>query len=541
LLKIVRGTLMKIRLIEPRASSNTVYDHALLPRLGLPLIGAILTQHGHDVRIYVETMAPVDWEDLMDADLIGFSTTTSTTPPAYEMADRLRSEGKTVVFGGAHVTFLSEEALAHSDFVVRGEGHTTILELTTALEKGEGVESILGLSYHGENGPVHNPDRPPCDGTAFAGLPAPDLSLIVGHDRMSTFPIMTQWGCPYNCEFCSVVKMFGRKVRARPLEIVLEELERVPAGKDIFFYDDNLVVDKRRTKTLLRGMIAHGIEAPWSAQMRAEAIYKDKETREWDAELLELMRDSHCGWVYIGFESVNPAALEEYRKGQTVAHIAESIEAFHTYGIRVHGMFVLGCDADTPATIRRTVSFAIRHGIDTVQFLTITPLPGTDFYHRMQESGRILSDDWSFYDGHHALILPANMTPYRLQVLSLRGMLRFYSLRRAWNMLCKSVFEELPFLVRLFFRERKVRIALPRIAALSLRPEKWLAIPEVLQKAMDRASWRRLRSAFIVPLFRGYARKHILEGMRQLRNQGYLAWLRSLARRRSGPETMQSR
>jgi len=223
-----------------------------------------------------------------------------------------------------------------------------------------------------------------------------------------------------------------------------------------------------------------------------------------------------------------------------VAHITESIQAFHAYGIRVHGMFVLGCDADTPTTVRRTVSFAIRHGIDTVQFLTITPLPGTDYYQRMRESGRILSDDWSLYDGHHTVILPANMTPYRLQILSLRGMLRFYSLRRAWSMLHRNIREELPFLVKLIFRERKVRIALPRIAALSLSPEKWLAIPEVLQNAMDWASWQRLRNAFIVPLFRGYARKHVLDGMRQLRNQGYLAWLRSLARRRKGAEIIQS-
>jgi len=519
---------MRIRLIEPRSFSYNVYDHAKLPRLGLPQIGAILKQKGHDVTIYVETLAPVDWDDLLQADLIGFSTTTGTTPPAYEMADRLRSAGKRVAFGGAHATFLPDEALEHADYVVRGEGHTTIVELVEALENGGDLAGILGLSYHGAEGAVHNPPRPNCDNATFAALPWPDLSLIAGHENMLTMPVMTQWGCPYDCDFCSVIKMFGRKVRARPVEDVLNQLETVPPGKDVFFYDDNFVVDKRRTKVLLRGMLERGIEIMWSAQMRAEAIYKDKKTSEWDTELLELMRDTHCNWVYIGFESVNPAALEEYHKQQTVEQIKESIRAFHAYNIPIHGMFVLGCDADTPETIRATVDFAIKAGIDTVQFLTITPLPGTEFYERMKAQDRIISYDWSLYDGHHVVIQPAHMSPYELQVESFKGMLRFYAPRRAFAMLIGNLWRGLPFLFKLFMREHKLRVSLPRIALLSLFPKKWLKIPEVLQNAMDRASWWRLRELFIVPLFRRYAYGHTRAGLLQPENQRYINWLKTV-------------
>lgn len=523
---------MYIRLIEPKASSNNVYDHARLPRLGLPLIGRILADQGHDVRIYVETLAPVDWDDLLQADLIGISTTTSTTPPAYAMSDKLRAQGKKVVLGGAHVTFVPDEALEHADYVVRGEGHATMVELVDMLESGACLSSVAGLSYHGPDGPVHNPDRPNCDEAAFAALPSPDITLIVGHERMSTVPIMTQWGCPFNCNFCSVIKMFGRRVRARPVEVVLDELEMVPPGKEVFFYDDNFVVDKRRTKALLRGMIERGLNVHWSAQMRAEAIFKNRRTGEWDIELLELMRDSNCSWVYIGFESVNPAALEEYHKQQTVDDITESIRAFHAYGILVHGMFVLGCDADTLKTIRATVDFAIVHQIDTVQFLTITPLPGTEFYQQMKDEKRIVSRDWSLYDGHHAVIQPAKLTPYELQMATLRAMLRFYAPRRAWRMLLSNIRREFPFLVRLFLRERKIQLALPRIALMSFRPAQWLSIPEVLQQALDRANWRRLRDVFIVPAFRGYAYRHTKQGLRQPQNRQYIAWLRSLTRPR---------
>jgi radical SAM superfamily enzyme YgiQ (UPF0313 family) len=96
----------------------------MLPRLGLPQIGAILTEQGHDVRIYVEALAPIDWDDLLQADLIGFSTTTGTTPPAYVMADKLRAQGKVVVFGGSHVTFMPGEALEHADW---GKGRVAVM------------------------------------------------------------------------------------------------------------------------------------------------------------------------------------------------------------------------------------------------------------------------------------------------------------------------------------------------------------------------------------------------------------------------------
>ncbi len=527
---------MRIRLIEPRSASHNVYDHSLLPRLGLPLIGRLLADHGHDVRIYVETLSPIDWEDLSQADLIGFSTTTGTTLPAYAMADSLRGQGKTVVFGGAHVTFLPDEGLYHADYVVRGEGHATIMELIDMLECGGDVSRIAGLSYHGIEGPVHNPDRLPCDNATFAALPWPDLNLIVGRDKMVTTPIMTQWGCPYDCNFCSVIKMFGRRVRARAVEDVLDQLATVPPGHDVFFYDDNFVVDKRRTKALLRGMLERGLNIPWSAQMRAEAVYKDRSNQEWDAELLELMRDTLCNYVYVGFESVNPAALEEFHKRQTVEQIAESIQAFHAYGIRVHGMFVLGCDADTLDTIEATVQFAISHDIDTVQFLAITPLPGTEFTAEMQAAGRILSNDWSLYDGHHVVTRPAHMTAYQLQRATFEAMLRFYAPRRAWSMLAHNIRRELPFLLSLFVKERQLRLALPKLALASFAPKRLLALLPSLQQAIGDVHWRRLRNVFWVPVLRRYAYWHTRQGLHQPVNRAYLRWLRSLVPRERGSQ-----
>ena len=120
---------MRVRLVEPRPPGQTVYDYAMLPRLGLPLIGALLVRAGHDVKAYCELLAPVDLGECLAADVVGISTTTSTAPAAYRLADLLGSAGVPVVLGGPHTSFCTEEGLDHAPFVVRGEGQATMLEL----------------------------------------------------------------------------------------------------------------------------------------------------------------------------------------------------------------------------------------------------------------------------------------------------------------------------------------------------------------------------------------------------------------------------
>jgi radical SAM superfamily enzyme YgiQ (UPF0313 family) len=519
---------MKIRLIEPKPAGINVFDRALLPRLGLPLIGRILADQGHDVRIYVETLAPVDWADALSADLVGFSATTTTAPIAFGQAAPLRQAGIPTVIGGSHVTFLPDEALDHCDYVVRGEGQVTILELVDALRGRRALADIAGLSYRAGNTKVHNPDRPACSPAEYQALPAPDLSLIVGHQRMTNIPIMTQWGCPFNCDFCSVVTMFGRRVRARPVTDVLDELEGYRGRGAIFFYDDNFVVDRRRTVELLQGMIDRGLTPNWSAQVRAEMIYRDKRTKQLDTELLELMRRSGCKMVYCGFESASPETLKLYNKQQEVKDIETSISAFHAYGIQVHGMFVLGSDADDAESIGQTVDFAIENEIDTVQFLMLTPCPGTSFWDRMTATGRVLNRDWVLYDGHHCVIQPGKMTPYELQRASYQAMARFYSSQRAIGQMARNIVRNLPFLLTLAWRERRLRPKLPRIALAGLVPARWPEALSTLMEALSRESRDQLTAIFAVPALRLYAHRHVQQWKHQARSRAYLEFLKRL-------------
>lgn len=520
---------MKIRLIEPKSTGLNVFDQAKLPRLGLPLIGRLLADRGHDVCIYVEVLAPVDWADVSTADLVGFSALTTTAPVAYGLAGQIRQLGIPTVIGGPHVTFLTDEALDHCNYVVRGEGQATILELVEALEQGAGLEHIAGLSYRDAGGrKVHNPERPMCSRDEFAALPAPDLKLIAGYEHMTNVPIMTQWGCPFDCDFCGVIRLFGRQVRARPVEAVLDELELYRGIGEVFFYDDNFIVDKTRAKALLRGMIERGLALTWSAQMRAETIYKDKRTGELDHELLSLMRDSGCTTVYCGFESVNPATLQAYNKHQDVSTICESIRAFHAYDIKVHGMFVLGADSDDASTASQTVDFALENKIDTVQFLMLTPSPGTPFTDRMTAEGRVLTHDWSLYDGHYCIIQPARMSPYELQMATYKAMARFYSARHALRMAADGLRRNAGFLLGLLAREHRLSIQLPRIALLSFVPSRWPDILSLAQRALRHENWKRVQRIFGVPILRLYGRNHIKQWARQAHARAHLEFLRRL-------------
>ncbi|HID61241.1 MAG TPA: radical SAM protein [Anaerolineae bacterium] len=525
----LRRRFVKIRLIEPRPPGINVFDSSPLPRLGLPIIGTLLHQQGHDVRIYVEMLAPIDWADVGKADLLGLSATTSTAPAAYAIAERAHQLGLSTVIGGPHVTFLPDEALDHCDFVVRGEGQETMLELVEALEAGHPLNDIAGLSFRDQGGEVvHNPDRPLCSEETYAALPWPDLDLIVGQEKMPVTPIMTQWGCPFNCDFCSVIRMFGRRVRARTVEDVLAELEaRQP--EIVFFYDDNFVADKRWTKQLLRGMIERGLTPLWSAQMRAEAVYADKRTGELDHELLGLMRDSGCTMIYCGFESVNEATLQAYNKRQTVQDIQDSIRALHAYDIRVHGMFVLGSDEDDVATIHHTADFALENNIDTVQFLILTPCPGTPFYERVVEAGRVLSFDWSLYDGFHVLVRPPRMSPYELQIETYRAMARFYSPRQIVRLAIGGVIRNIPFLMGLLWREWRLSVQLPRLAFFSMLPGKRTEVINILRRTLSRRNRELLQRKFMVPLLRQYGHHQIVRWAQQARSQAYVAWLKRLS------------
>ncbi len=423
--KLTMKKIKKIIFVEPKPPDYHVFTRMPMPRLGTILLGTMLKEAGYEVRSYVEEFAELDVEDLLSADAVGISTITSTAPRAFEIARQVKKRGIPVFMGGPHVTYLPDEALEHCDYVIRGECDDFIVDFIKTIEKGEGFEKISGLSYKVGDRIIHNNivslfhdmDK----------LPIPDYSLVKGLEdgickKMTIVPLMTARGCPYDCNFCSVTGMFGHKFRFRSKEKVLEELRRLKAAgaEWVFFYDDNFTAHKRRAKELLSGMIENNLTPKWTAQVSVDVAK--------DLELVKLMKEANCFTVYIGFESINPETLKVYNKKQSVEDIEKCISILHDHGINIHGMFVFGSDEDTIDTIHETLRFTKKNDLETVQFLILTPLPGTRLHDELDKHGRIYTKDWSLYDAHHVVFKPKNMTYYELQNETVKAMKGFYSI-----------------------------------------------------------------------------------------------------------------
>ncbi len=188
----------------------------------------------------------------------------------------------------------------------------------------------------------------------------------------------------------------------------------------VCFCDDNFCANPKRTKSLLRDMIAKdAIPLRWSAQMCVKNASDD--------ELLDLMQETRCRIIYVGIESVNPGTLKKYGKAHEIDTIRTCVDNLHRHNIGVHGMFVVD-NADTIQTPREIVDYAIATDIDTIQICSLTPFPGTAAYEEVK--GNLLHREWNIFDGMHVVVNPEKCSAYDMQMAIVQEMKRFYSLKR---------------------------------------------------------------------------------------------------------------
>ncbi len=404
---------MKIVLIEPAAKVANVYSKLSMPLLGPVYLGTILRGRGHEVEILNENICRTDYA-AVKADVIGISILTSTAKRGYEIARKFSREK--VIMGGVHASLLPEEALRYARQVVIGEGEQVIADIV----EGRITDPLV------RGKPVENLDS----------LPFPDFSLIKGYNQArGIVPVSTSRGCPFDCSFCSVTKLFGRKYRFRTSENVLGEL-RARSTDSFFFCDDNFAAHPARTRALLDLFIKNGIRR-WTCQVRCDVARDEK--------LLNQMARAGCSVACIGFESINQKSLKAFDKKQTLEDIVGAIRAFHRKKIKIHGMFVLGGDDDNTKTIRDTVRFCIKEKIDTIQMMILTPFPGTRVYEDLEKQKRIFTKDWSLYDGQHIVFDPKLLSAKDLQLNVVKAYSQFYSLWRSFVTLLKLRFRNAMF------------------------------------------------------------------------------------------------
>jgi radical SAM superfamily enzyme YgiQ (UPF0313 family) len=422
--------------IEPTSAQLNIFSAFTLPRLGsFILAGLVNRRPSWRARVFIEGRKRFDLHAWMAEhgrpDVVGISTITPTVKRGYALADECRALGLPVILGGPHVTFLPDEALAHADLVVRGEGEQAmdaLLDLWLAgYVKATDAEyaRIPNLTWKDAAGAIrHNPMAPWI--ADLDALPVPDFSLADGtadcrFGGKNTVMVQTSRGCPFDCSFCSVTGMFGKKFRYRSVESILREVRRYNRRDHfVFFCDDNFTANKRRARELVGAMMQEKFRFQWSTQVRTDLAR--------DPELVALMKRAGCHTVFIGFESVNPKSLAEMKKNQTLEEIHSAMRVVQDAGIHIHGMFVFGFEEDDWQTVEATVRLAREMKLTSVQLLILTPLPGSELYQRLAGEGRLTSRDWDLYDTHHVVFRPTGFTPFELQCAQVYGHTQLYTL-----------------------------------------------------------------------------------------------------------------
>ena len=380
---VIRMRLYLINPFNPLVSLANVKEsrwnhYRVWKPLGL-LVLAGLTPPEWEITIVDENRSVPDYSAMPRPDLVGITAFTSQANRAYEVAAEFRRRGVSVVMGGIHATMCCQEALQHVDSVVTGEAESVWATVLDDLRRGR-----LGRIYDGKHADM-------------AGVPPARHDLL--NEGYAFGSIQTTRGCPLNCTFCSVSAFNGRRYRRRPVDHVIQELRSVQE-KWVLVVDDNLIGTNaahiERAKELFRAMIRADLGKSWIAQVTINMAD--------DEELLTLAARAGCRGVFIGFESPTAEGLLEVGKKFNLLKDRDfrmSVRRIQRHHILVVGSFIMGLDSDEPGIGKRIANAARSYGVDILNALFLTPLPGTRLWDRMISENRIAANDfpgdWKYY------------------------------------------------------------------------------------------------------------------------------------------------
>jgi radical SAM superfamily enzyme YgiQ (UPF0313 family) len=386
--------------------------------LGLMVIAG-LTPDDWEITIVDENLEAPDYSVMPAPDLVGITAFTSQAPRAYELAALFRNAGVPVVIGGIHATMCREEASRYADVVVSGEAENV-------------WQTVLEDFRLGHLEPFYEGGR-----ADMAEVPAARQDLLAGNYAFGA--IQTTRGCPLNCSFCSVTSFNGARFRQRPIEQVIHELRQIPEDL-VLIVDDNLIGTGRkhirRAKDLFRAMIRADLKKGWVGQATINAADDD--------ELLTLAAAAGCKGLFIGFESPRPEGARETQgkhKRLSYHDSRAAVRRIQQHGIIVAGSYIIGLDGDEAGIGRLIADTAERIGVDFLNVMFLTPLPGTRLWEELEADNRLALDefpgDWSYYTLTYPVARYAGLTLAEATREMLDCSQRFYSiprmLRRVWR------------------------------------------------------------------------------------------------------------
>jgi radical SAM superfamily enzyme YgiQ (UPF0313 family) len=379
--------------------------------LTLTTLAALVPRH-LEAELTLIDEGVADVPDELDVDLAGLTVITGTAPRAYELSNRFRRRGITTVLGGPHVTLVPHDAQPHADAIVIGYAEDAWPQLLEDFTSGD-----LKATYR------QSPEL------SLAGRPFARRELLPRKRFLTDNVFEATRGCVHDCDFCVVPSAWGRKpLQKPPHEVVADIRQHLSQGRprQIIFVDLNLIADRRHAEELFAALIP--LKVRWYG-LSTTLIGQDE-------RLLSLAQQSGCAGLLIGFESVSPANLKLSRKGfNRPEDYAALVAKLHAHGIAVQGCFTFGMDEDDAGVFDRTARFAVDAKIDLPRFAIVTPFPGTALYNRLNSEGRILTRDWSLYDGQHVVFRPKRMSVAELQ----SGAERAWKMAYGWRSIARRL------------------------------------------------------------------------------------------------------
>src|SRR5712692_3767370 len=399
---------MNILLYNP---DNEITNN-FMPHLWMFLLKS-LTPAGHDVLLLDGNAQRLSETELVQyvrdnhIGLVGIGAMTRMVRKAYQMADAVRAAGVPVVMGGPHVAEVPDEALGrdggprHADSVALGEADQTWPIIVADAERGTLKEIYAPLDAAGKevkpslaDYPVIPWDRMDLDQfnliRHFPKMARRILSLVgMTWQTFHLLPIESGRGCPYGCDFCTVTGFFGDSIRFRSNESVVNELlmlkslEKRQKGKiTVFFIDDNFAINPKRTKSLLREIIARNAQVPWVAQISMNLLR--------DEELVSLIAQSGGKWIFMGLESIDPENLKSVAKSfNKPEEYGAVLERLARHGLYAITSFIFGMDGDRPGAAERTLEQIRSWPPGLPVFGLLTPYPATPLYDKLASAGRL--------------------------------------------------------------------------------------------------------------------------------------------------------
>jgi radical SAM superfamily enzyme YgiQ (UPF0313 family) len=357
--------------------------YSLFPPLGLATLAAYLSAEDHAI-IVDEHVEPLTLDDAPELVVIQVYITNAYR--AYKIADHYRRRGAFVCLGGLHVTSLPDEAAVHADAIFLGPGEQTFAKFLQDFRAGMAQRVYTSAA-----------------GRTLERVPAIRRDLIRRASYLVPNSIVVTRGCPQHCDFCYKDAFFqgGRSFYTQRVEDALAEIERLP-GRHLYFLDDHLLGDRRFAEALFAGM--KGMRRLFQGATTVDSILR--------GDLIERAAEAGLRSLFVGFETLAPENLRRSNKRQNLGRDYKAVaNRLHSLGIMINGSFVFGMDGDGEDVFRRTVDWAIEHGITTATFHIQTPYPGTQLHARMVREGRMLTRDWNLYDTRHVVYRPAQLKP----------------------------------------------------------------------------------------------------------------------------------